>query len=682
MGDNVSAAVTGIVVSGNSYIPTITTTATREIALTYCTPAATHCLDAGTDYGIITNVNIGTIDNNSTGCGVTSTGYGNYASGTYAVAPATLYSPSTGNSFSVTRSYDNATYYEFAIYIDLNNDGLFTDSGDEVWVDASGNTGGSVSGTITIPSGISPGNHVIRFRNIYSGTGTGLTTPSPCSTVNYGEAQDYMINIQTASTPMTYVSSTTVQASTANVALSSQGNEILQVQVVTSGSLTPLTATSITFNTDAVAVNTNIADITNANLYYTSTSSTFSTATLVGNLASIPAGSFTLSAGGQSLATGTNYFWLTYDIPYTATTGDKVAAQCNTVTLNSGAEIPTVQDPGESRTIGSISSEYCVPAATACTSGEITNFTVGTLNNSASSSQCGTTSNGYSDYTGSVSAVTLISPSTNSFTVTDAPGGLPYYFIIWLDDNNDGVFEDPSERVFSLLTSEYTSGSVSGNIVIPSGVSQGLHRMRIRWLDGNNGLLDPCATLTDGQAQDYMVNIVPPCSGTPTGGTVSSPATICSGGTTSLTLTGATDIGNITYQWQQASNIGGPYSNVSGGSGATTTTYNTPALTATTYYQVSVTCTNGNASAISSAGTVTVNQESADPNPTGSTTVCSGGNASLTLSGGGGGTGEVINWYTGSCGGTLVATGNGATVSPSTTTTYYGRYEDPAPCRL
>src|SRR5262249_29588222 len=48
--------------------------------------------------------------------------------------------------------------------------------------------------------------------------------------------------------------------------------------------------------------------------------------------------------------------------------------------------------------------------------------------------------------------------------------------------------------------------------------------------------------------------------------------------------------------------------------------------------------------------------------------------------GGGGGTGETIHWYSGSCGGTPVGTGNGLSVTPTVTTTYFGRYEDPAPC--
>lgn len=55
--------------------------------------------------------------------------------------------------------------------------------------------------------------------------------------------------------------------------------------------------------------------------------------------------------------------------------------------------------------------------------------------------------------------------------------------------------------------------------------------------------------------------------------------------------------------------------------------------------------------------------------------ICSGTSTTLNLTGGSVGTGAVIKWYSGTCGGTLVGTGNGLVVSPATTTTYYGRYE-------
>ncbi|MBF4466094.1 T9SS sorting signal type C domain-containing protein, partial [Flavobacterium sp. LC2016-12] len=119
-------------------------------------------------------------------------------------------------------------------------------------------------------------------------------------------------------------------------------------------------------------------------------------------------------------------------------------------------------------------------------------------------------------------------------------------------------------------------------------------------------------------------------------------------------------------------------------SGATSSTYATGTLTSNTTYWVQIvnttspcTATTGGVSQL-----VTVNQKSADPlsASAGSATICNGGSTTLTLNGGGGGTGETIKWYTASCGGTVVGTGNGLSVSPTVTTTYYGRYEDGTPC--
>ena len=74
---------------------------------------------------------------------------------------------------------------------------------------------------------------------------------------------------------------------------------------------------------------------------------------------------------------------------------------------------------------------------------------------------------------------------------------------------------------------------------------------------------------------------------------------------------------------------------------------------------------------------LTANITAADPtSATASvTTICIGGNTTLTLNGGGGELGAVVNWYADSCGGTFVGTGNGLSISPTITTTYFGRYE-------
>ncbi|NDB34730.1 MAG: hypothetical protein EB023_05175 [Flavobacteriia bacterium] len=104
--------------------------------------------------------------------------------------------------------------------------------------------------------------------------------------------------------------------------------------------------------------------------------------------------------------------------------------------------------------------------------------------------------------------------------------------------------------------------------------------------------------------------------------------TICSGGDPAafINTTVATASGNLTYQWQSTTSIGGAFVNIAG---ATSATYNPPAgLTVTTYYRVIVTSTlNGViCTAISNTITVTVNTVSAGVLAA-SQTICSGGNA-------------------------------------------------------
>ena len=73
---------------------------------------------------------------------------------------------------------------------------------------------------------------------------------------------------------------------------------------------------------------------------------------------------------------------------------------------------------------------------------------------------------------------------------------------------------------------------------------------------------------------------------------------------------------------------------------------------------------------------ITVNITSVAPTGvTGTTTVCNGTGTTITVAGGIKGTGAVTEWFTGSCGGTLVFTGDAfSTGNLAATTTYYVRY--------
>jgi hypothetical protein len=75
-------------------------------------------------------------------------------------------------------------------------------------------------------------------------------------------------------------------------------------------------------------------------------------------------------------------------------------------------------------------------------------------------------------------------------------------------------------------------------------------------------------------------------------GTASTDSVVCKGSSSIINLASST--GSV--QWQSASLLAGPFSNVTSGIGTTTTSYTTPSLSATTYYRAIVTnatCSSG-----------------------------------------------------------------------------------------
>ncbi len=173
---------------------------------------------------------------------------------------------------------------------------------------------------------------------------------------------------------------------------------------------------------------------------------------------------------------------------------------------------------------------------------------------------------------------------------------------------------------------------------------------------------------TSANSTTALVTVDP----TSVGGTATVAASpICSGSSTTITITGYTG----TIQWQQSADGSTGWANVTGGSGATTATYITPALTTTTYYRAVLTsgvCTSAN----STTALVTVDPTSVGGTATpAATPICSGSSTTITVTGYTG----TIQWQqsaNGSTGWANVTGGSGATTAtystPTlTTTTYY-----------
>jgi subtilisin-like proprotein convertase family protein len=167
----------------------------------------------------------------------------------------------------------------------------------------------------------------------------------------YGDGGHRATNISidfdyTAGSNMTYQSSNCYQI-TDPTGKGMVNQVILRIEVVMSGTDNPLSATSFSFSTTGT---TNTADIANAKLYYTGTSSTFNTNNQFGSTVNNPSGNFTIT-GSQQLSNGTNYFWLTYDIAQNATIGNVVDAACNSITIGGSARTPTTTSPSGNRPI-------------------------------------------------------------------------------------------------------------------------------------------------------------------------------------------------------------------------------------------------------------------------------------------------------------------------------------------
>lgn len=124
---------------------------------------------------------------------------------------------------------------------------------------------------------------------------------------------------------------------------------VVNVQVFVSGNANTLTATQINLSTTG---STNVADITKAKVFYTGSSSTFSTsiATSFGSVINNPNGALTMN-GSQTLVNGMNNFWLTYDIASTATVGNIVDGELVSAVVSSITKTPINGNSAGTKTI-------------------------------------------------------------------------------------------------------------------------------------------------------------------------------------------------------------------------------------------------------------------------------------------------------------------------------------------
>src|SRR5690554_96535 len=161
----------------------------------------------------------------------------------------------------------------------------------------------------------------------------------------------------------------------------------------------------------------------------------------------------------------------------------------------------------------------------------------------------------------------------------------------------------------------YCAGGGGGGSSYIGGVTTGVTMMY-----GDPGFLPNPDATGNGTV---VITSMAPCTGTPTAGTASIIPRNCPSEPFTLSVSGATKQGGITYQWQRSDAGANNFSDING---ATTATYIVTNQTVASDYRFVVTCTYSNSTDISNivteiGGVVTANfYESFDVVATGSTT--------------------------------------------------------------
>lgn len=177
---------------------------------------------------------------------------------------------------------------------------------------------------------------------------------------------------------------------------------------------------------------------------------------------------------------------------------------------------------------------YCLPTTTyGCTDGDvIARVVLNTLDNN-SGTGCSSGTLGYSNYTTDPLLTTTLQPST-TYNCTVYAGQYSEGYAAWIDYNDDGVFDNATERI------GFSNGTVAGSgqagvlgssatfpITLACTPPAGTHRLRVRAMYNTNGsAVTPCANNSYGEVEDYLITITAaptcPATGAPVAGTAGS----------------------------------------------------------------------------------------------------------------------------------------------------------------
>lgn len=148
--------------------------------------------------------------------------------------------------------------------------------------------------------------------------------------------------------------------------------------------------------------------------------------------------------------------------------------------------------------------DYCTPSANCSYGDGFVDFAFAGIENLAS----GCSPGGYGNFTTMQGSAEI----GNAYTAGFKTGYSDQNVSMWIDFNDDEVFSE-MERILTDFNLPAANALFETEVTIPGNAVPGIHRMRIgaNWVDPSSP--DPCASLTYGEWEDYMMEI----TGTPIG---------------------------------------------------------------------------------------------------------------------------------------------------------------------
>jgi hypothetical protein len=269
-------------------------------------------------------------------------------------------------------------------------------------------------------------------------------------------------------------------------------------------------------------------------------------------------------------------------------------------------------------------------------------------------------------------------------------GSVDYYTHNWYNDAEDGTQYYIASGWPWDRGDLYTGFDCDFNA---SGLTDVEGRLAGNWYvvgvaDGDENNQNPTyweAVATYNYYSNFRVSYIPCCQ-VPDVVTAyangSSSNSVCPGGSVNLSVGSFSGGGCACGSWRYAWYNGSAWwngSSFSSGSPVYSSGYSSinTSINSSTTFTLRMDCSSGVCSNYTSDNVAVnvYNLSSAASSISGTSTICPGESTVLSVSGGSLGANASWNWYQGSCGGTLIGTGNSITVSPASNTTYYVRAE-------